>query len=219
MNSTSPQKIDRTAQSEGREQQGGRARMVGFLLFPMALLPFLALASYDWRDIAELAIPANETVHNLVGIVGARFAYNGYRLVGLAVWAIPAFIALAGAILASGRAFRPWRRALSLTLILFSGTALLELLNFAPSYAPLLHDRLNISDAGGALGYLVMKRGLASALSPFGASVLMVTMLIAGLILLIGAHNIVHALATVVDWASGHRARTPEEIEQALHRR
>ncbi len=219
MNTPAAQKIEKQSSPETHETQRARARVIGFLLFPLALLPFLALASYDWHDIAELAIPSNTPVHNLIGIAGARFAYNGYRLIGLAVWAIPAVMALAGAILASGRAFRPWRRALALTLLVFSGTALLELLNFAPSYAPLLHDRLNISDAGGALGYLVMKRGLASALSPFGASVLMVTMLVASLILLIGAHNIVRAMATVVDWASGGRARTPEEIEAAMRRR
>lgn len=219
MNTPTTQKIEKQSPPDLHEAQRAKARVIGFLLFPLALLPFLALASYDWHDIAELAIPTNPTVHNLVGIAGARFAYNGYRLIGLAVWAVPAVMALAGAILASGRAFRPWRRAFALTLLVFSGTALLELLNFAPSYSPLLHDRLNISDAGGALGYLVMKRGLASALSPFGASVLMVTMLVASLILLIGAHNIVRAMATVVDWASGGRAKTPEEIEAAVRRR
>lgn len=31
-----------------------RSRLIGFFMFPIALFPFLALASYNWRNIPDL---------------------------------------------------------------------------------------------------------------------------------------------------------------------
>ena len=65
-----------------------RRKLLGFFLFPIALVPRLALVSYRWQAMAALNIPP-EASSNLIGVVGDTFAYYGYLLIGLAVWAVP----------------------------------------------------------------------------------------------------------------------------------
>ncbi|MBR1871547.1 MAG: DNA translocase FtsK 4TM domain-containing protein [Kiritimatiellae bacterium] len=192
----------RPATRDIEEERAVRRRMWGFSILPLTLLPLLALYTYDWHDIAELCIPPNETPMNMIGIAGARFAYAGYKLVGLAVWAVPLLMALAGFILACGRAFKPSRRMFAMLLFMVSGTSLLELMNFSDAFRPLL-EKINIADAGGNLGYLVMKRGLADMLSPMGAAILMTTIFLVSLTMLAGIANIARAIEVL----SGRRHR------------
>ena len=76
---------NKTAHAE--HEAKNRRRLVGFFLFPIALFPLLALISYRWQAMEELNIPP-ETSSNLIGVVGDSFAYAGYQLIGLAIWAV-----------------------------------------------------------------------------------------------------------------------------------
>ena len=183
-----------------------RRRLLGFFLFPIALFPLLALISYRWQAIEKLNLPPEDS-SNLIGVVGDAFAYNGYQLIGLAIWAIPPLTLFLGLLLVLGRAFRPGRRFLAFLLFLFATTCLLQLLSATPSIAPLLHT-LNLgSNAGGALGYLVMDCGLSRLLSPFGAAVLMATLMAFALLAMIGLRTLLATLGNFI----GGRPLTPEE--------
>ena len=191
-----------------------RRRLMGFFLFPIALFPLLALISYRWQAIAELNLPP-EASSNLIGVVGDAFAYNGYLLIGLAVWAVPPLTLFLGLLLVLGRSFRPGRRFLAFLLFLFATTCLLQLLSATPSIAPILNT-LNLgTNAGGALGYIVMDCGLSRLLSPFGASILMATLMAFALLSMIGLRAILVTLGNFI----GGRPLTPEEQAERERKR
>ena len=179
-----------------------RRRVIGFFMFPLALFPFLALYTYNWRNVSDLCIPAEAPTSNLVGAAGDWFAYTGYQLLGLGIWSIPAACVFAGLRLVLGKSFHPGRRTLGVTLFIFAATCLLQVAGYSSSIAPLLRD-LNIEpNAGGAVGYLVMTRCLVYHLAPFGASVLMAILAVFALLIIAGPRNIVSFLARLTDWAA-----------------
>lgn len=181
-------------------------RLMGFFLFPIALFPLMALISYRWQAIESLNLPP-EISSNLIGVVGDAFAYNGYQLIGLAIWAVPPLTLFLGLLLILGKSFKPGRRFLSFMLFLFATTCLLQLLSASPSIAAILSS-LNLgTNAGGALGYLVMDCGLSRLLSPFGASILMAILMMFALLSMIGIRAILVTLGNFI----GGRPLTPEE--------
>jgi S-DNA-T family DNA segregation ATPase FtsK/SpoIIIE len=186
-----------------------RRRLIGFFLFPIALFPMLALVSYRWQAIEALHVPPEETT-NLIGVVGDSFAYCGYQLIGLATWAVPPLTLFLGLLLVLGKSFKPGRRFLAFMLFLFATTCLLQLLGASPNVKPIL-QKLNLgANAGGALGYLVMDCGLSRMLSPFGASVLMATLMLFALLAMIGIRTLLVSLGNFI----GGRPLTPEEQAQ-----
>ena len=195
-----------------------RRRIIGLFMFPIALFPFLALCTYNWRSISDLCIPAAHT-SNLIGVAGDWFAYTGYQILGLAVWSVPIICVYAGLRLVLGHTFHPGRRTLGVLLLVFSVTCLLQEAGTSPSLAPLLRD-LNIApNAGGAVGYLVMTKGLAYHLAPFGACVLMASLAVFALLLVIGPRNIVTGIAHLTDWAADRQkidGGTDEERDAAI---
>lgn len=185
-----------------------RRKLIGFFLFPIALFPFLALISYRWQAIEAMHIPPEKTA-NLIGVIGDTFAYCGYQLIGLAIWAVAPLTLFLGLLLVLGKTFRPGRRSLSFLLFMFATTCLLQLLGDAPSIASVLKE-LNLGgNAGGALGYLVMDCGLSRLVSPFGASVLMATLMLFALLSMIGFKTILVGLGNFI----GGKPLSPEEIE------
>ena len=203
-----------TEKTPPEHEMKNRRRLVGFFLFPIALFPLLALISYRWQAIAELNLPP-EASSNLIGVVGDAFAYNGYLLIGLAVWAVPPLTLFLGLLLVLGRSFRPGRRFLAFLLFLFATTCLLQLLSATPSIAPILNT-LNLgTNAGGALGYIVMDCGLSRLLSPFGASILMATLMAFALLSMIGLRAILVTLGNFI----GGRPLTPEEQAERERKR
>lgn len=186
-----------------------RRWLIGFFLFPIALFPLLALMSYRWQAIGALNVPP-ETSTNLIGVVGDTFAYCGYRTIGLAIWTVPPLTLLLGLLLILGKSFRPGLRFLAFLLFLFATTCLLQLLGGSPSLSPTL-ERLNLGrNAGGALGYLVMDCGLSRLLSPFGASILMATLMAFAMLSLIGFRTILVSIGNFI----GGKPLTPEEIAE-----
>ena len=191
-----------------------RRKLLGFFLFPIALFPLLALVSYRWQAMEALHVPP-EATSNLIGVVGDAFAYYGYQLIGLAIWAVPPLTLFLGLLLVLGKSFRPGRRFLAFLLFLFATTCLLQLLSASPSIAPTLHE-LNLGrNGGGALGYLVMDCALSRRLSPFGASILMVTLMVFALLAMIGFRTLLVAIGNFI----GGRPLTPEELAERERQR
>ena len=188
-------------------EERNRRKLIGFFLFPIALFPLLALMSYRWQAMESLHVPP-EASSNLIGVVGDAFAYWGYMLIGLAIWAVPPLTIFLGLLLVLGRSFRPGRRFLAFILFLFATTCLLQLLSGTPSIAPTL-QQLNLGkNAGGALGYLVMDCGLSRLLSSFGASVLMASLMMFALLSMIGIRTLLVAIGNFI----GGKPLTPEEL-------
>ncbi len=173
----------------------------GWLLFPVSLFPLVALLTYDWRAISALQSPS-VTSSNWVGALGDGFAYYGYLFFGLAIWILPALCILAGLMRVTGRRFfTRGRIAWTLLFIVCSACLAQTVQGHAPGIAALL-DTLNLSNAGGVIGYLLMTRGLASLLSDFGASVLMLCLMFATFIAIIGLSNLSRGAIAVLRWAT-----------------
>ena len=179
-----------------------RRRLIGFFMFPIALFPFLALISYNWRDISTLQIPPEEPTSNLFGAAGCWFSYYGYQLVGLAVWSIPLLCVFIGILLVVGKPFRIGRRAFGVLLSIISLTCLLQLAGHTPTLEGVLRSLNIVPNAGGAVGYLLITRGLAPLLSRFGSGVLMLCLLVFSVLFTIGFRNIISILARITAWAS-----------------
>ena len=192
-----------------------RRRILGFFLFPVALFPLLALLSYDWREIPALCIPPLRPTANLIGIAGDWFAYVGYQTFGLAIWVVPPICIFAGLLLIVGRTFHPGRRSLGIVLFTLALTCMLQLTGGTPGVQSILHS-LNIEpNAGGAIGYLIMTRGLTRVLSPFGSGMLMASLMLFALLWTIGLRTLIHAVGRLLDWCMDRRQLTPEEEAEA----
>ena len=207
---TDPKTQNSTGDSSGEPRL--KRRLFGLLLFPIALFPFFALITYNWRDMPQFAVPPLSPSANLIGVAGDLFAYTGYRMIGLAVWVVPLLCVFAGILFIGGHSLHLGRRAVGFLSFLFFATCFLQLLGRAPAVTRILHA-LNIEpNAGGAVGYIVMTRGLAQFLSPFGAGILAALLMIASLLFTIGFKNVLRGLGFLTEWAAAHE---PSEEERA----
>ena len=183
-----------------------RRSVVAWLLFPLALFPLGALLSYDWRSRPELCAPPAPS-HNWIGALGDGFAYYGYLVFGLAIWIVPLVCVVAAVCLVRGRRMRPGRRELWFTAFLAAAACLLQVLGAHANGVSALARRLNLADAGGAIGYLAMTRCLSPLLSDFGSAVLVVVLMALSLVGAVGARNLADFFAFVFKWALGGEGR------------
>lgn len=187
-----------------------RRSVVAWLLFPLALFPLGALLSYDWRARPELCVPPAPS-HNWIGALGDGFAYYGYLVFGLAIWIVPLVCVVAALCLIRGRRMRPGRREAWFTAFLASVSCLLQVLGTHANGISSLAARLNLADAGGAIGYLLMTRCLSPLLSDFGSAVLVVVFMALSLVGAVGVRNLADFFAAVFRWALGKGRGKKEE--------
>ena len=177
-----------------------RHRAAGWLLVSLTFLPIVALLTYDWRAITALQSPPQVSA-NLFGPLGDVFAYGGYSLIGFTVWLIPLACVVTGVSLLYGRRAKPCSRTLWFLLLLTSLSSLLQVFqHHAPGFAALA-DRVNVANAGGVVGYLVMDRFLAPLLNESGASILMAALLVFAAVCSIGLDTLVHVCVALFTWA------------------
>jgi len=194
----------------------------GWFIFPILLLfPLVALLTYDWRAIAALHTPPQDTT-NWVGALGDAFAYHGYTLVGLAVWAVPIACVALGLVLIFTRRGCGLRSIAWFFVLLAACACLLQVAQrHAPGILAAL-ERLNLANAGGVVGYLVMTRLLSPLLSDFGGSVIMILVALVALVEVLGPKNIAVFFVALYRWATAHghvapsreAAGSDEEYEQ-----
>ncbi len=172
----------------------------GWLLFPLSLFPLVALLTYDWRS-SPLHIPSTPS-SNWVGAIGDSFAYYGYQLFGLAIWIVPV-VCIFGAIALVVGHRRPGRRSLWFGLFLLCAACLMQVAQSrAPGISALL-EKINLANAGGALGYLLMTRLLSPLLSDFGASVLVLSVMTVSLVASVGLSRLGAFFILIYRWALG----------------
>ena len=175
---------------------------LSWLLFPLALFPLVALLTYDWRCISSLHSPPMPST-NWIGALGDGFAYCGYMIFGLAIWIVPVLSVVAGLCLICGRRMRPGRRELWFFLFLVCQSCIIQVVGDHAGAVADITAKINIHNAGGAIGHLLMTRCLSPLLSDFGASVLMVLLMLVSLVAAVGAGNIAAFFAAIARWAVG----------------
>ena len=175
---------------------------LSWLLFPLALFPLVALLTYDWRAIDTLKSPPMPST-NWIGALGDGFAYYGYTVFGLAIWMVPVMSVIAGLCLICGRRMRPGRRELWFLMFLSSLSCIIQVVGDHAGAVADITAKINIHNAGGAIGHLLMTRCLSPLLSDFGASVLMVLLMLVSLIAAVGAGNIASFFSVIAAWAVG----------------
>ena len=187
-----------------------RRRVVAWLLFPLSLFPLAALLTYDWHAIAALNLPPAPS-SNWIGPLGDRFAYYGYCIFGLAIWLVPVACVLTalGALLrrSTDRRLRwPW--------ILLTTCSIACLLQAMGEHSPFVNGaarQLNVMDAGGWIGYLVMTRLLSPLVSDFGAAVIMTVLLVVSFVATVGLGAIAGFFAALFAWATAGRTGAPAD--------
>lgn len=187
-----------------------------FALFPFSLVPFVALATYDWRSMPFLQTPSAPSA-NWIGVLGDYFAYFGYGIFGLAIWIVPAFcIASSLRSIRSGiLARKSWAKRLAWRLTMMTATA--SLLQLVQGHAPgmdSLLGRLNLMAAGGATGYMIMEKGLAELLGPAGAGMAALAALAVSTTFAIGTDSIAWFFTTLWNWATGRNAASEDPEEE-----
>lgn len=171
-----------------------------WLMFPLALFPLVALLTYDWRAIEALNTPPVRST-NWIGALGDGFAYYGYLLFGLAIWIVPVLSVIAGLCLVCGRKMRPGKREAWLAMFLISLSCITQVVGDHAGLVATVTRKINIHNAGGIFGHILMTRFLSPLLSDFGSSVLMVILLLVSLIAAIGANNIAALFSAIGRWA------------------
>ena len=184
-------------------------RLLAWATLPLALFPLVALLTYDWRAVSALCTPPAPST-NWIGALGDGFAYYGYATFGLAIWIVPAVCVVSALGLVRGRRARPASRRLWLGVFLLSVSCLLQVFGDRVAFLAQTVGRLNIQNAGGWIGYLVMTRLLAPAISDFGASVVMLVTMTASLVAAVGIRSLAAGFAALFRWALARQPASPQ---------
>ena len=178
-----------------------------------SFFPAIALLTYDWHAMESLQSPASPS-SNWIGATGDYFAYFGYLSLGFAVWLIP-FISII-CIFKMPFAKRHVLGIKSLLLISLLITSVASMLQLCQNHIPgfsLPLERLNIPDAGGAVGYLIMTKALLPLLGEFGAGIIMAILFIISLVNLVGISRLVAGFRSLVAWVMNPGTKTTPDAK------
>ncbi len=157
----------------------------GVILLALCLLSFLCVFSFNAEDIGFLHDPPASPPHNLVGPLGAWFAYIGFLLFGVGGYLVP-FILLTGGLMMTFRSYeRGWPVWAWLTAGLVSLSSLAE---YQPDLWSVLTALLNVGSPGGLAGQMLAVRTLGRLINHTGAGIIFVTVFILALLQLTGMH-------------------------------
>ena len=180
-------------------EDAGWRRLWGIILVPLCLFLALGLFSYDWKDISLLQAPPNSPPTNLIGPVGAWLSFGLFMFLGLGAYLAPLWCLVFGIVLFFDREERVWPRGIWLFVWMLSVVALMELsaggAKSDPENSWLLTRcaALNITEAGGLFGRLLIRGLLVHALSPVGTGIVIWSMFSVALVLLVEVRNLVRA--------------------------
>ena len=167
--------------------------VIGLLLLGAGTLLFLALISYDARDVPSSSWLArysetNRHAHNFVGIAGAYVGGILYFLFGAASFLIAAILFGFGTL----KLIKPdallVRRLPWCFLFVISGACLLQLPH------SLLHDWpdfMNVRGPGGVIGLWLGKGVFQHAFNKLGSLILLSGLYVSSLILMTGVHPVI----------------------------
>ena len=181
---------------------------LGWILPLFAFFPLLALATYDWHAISALNVPAAPS-SNWIGALGDQFAYWGYKLVGFAIWLVPAICIAGGLMFATGRRLHTGLKKLWLFAFIAAVACIIEAITGGLPGTGRLLARINADNAGGMIGYLLMTKLLCPLIGGFGAVIAMIVFAAVTLVLAIGLRNLLSALVALWRWSIAGVSRKP----------
>ena len=192
-------------------EQGLWARLVGFVLILLVLLPVLSLVSYTWRDVPWLNAETNRAPANLIGLAGAVGAFAGYSLFGLAVWLLPVYMAILGVRLLLGRFRHPWRSVIWAVVFQIAACSLFQLGEWTRAVEALHIWR---GAAGGALGWFLTTICLKPVLGVVGCAIIMLVLAFLAIGFGIGWQNWYDLFLDIRDKIEERRLRNASEEER-----
>ncbi len=190
-------------------------KVMGGVLLLATLLAFLALISYDWRDISWLANPASPDTQglptNFIGNLGAWMTFFGYGIAGMAYryFAIP-LLGILSCFLLHGRVRFFRLRILWMTLLYITLACIFQAYGGSDGSGIPLLGELNLRpNAGGAIGQWLVSSLLAPLLGTVGLHLILWPLAIFFLILLVGVRNTICLIARL------STPRTPRMMEDS----
>jgi S-DNA-T family DNA segregation ATPase FtsK/SpoIIIE len=162
-----------------------KREVIGILLLALCLLSFLCVFSFHAEDICWLHTPPASPPYNLVGPLGAWFAYVGFLLFGVNGYLLP-FVLMTGGLMMT---FRSYERGWPVWAWLTAGLTTLS--GLAEYQAPVwqsLTNYLGVGSPGGVIGEMLAIRTLGRLVGHTGAGVLFVTVLLLAVLQLTGLH-------------------------------
>jgi S-DNA-T family DNA segregation ATPase FtsK/SpoIIIE len=158
--------------------------LLGLAMVVASVVLMLALFSYDRADLAANASPPNHPIHNLLGRVGAWFAYALLFIIGASSYLLPVLLMAFGlANFVPGLAFlrQGWRSTAAGIALMISAMGLLDL--FTGSL-PSMGTRGNAISAGGLIGHQLNATLVVYFLNRTGAALVYGTLYLGSLVVL-----------------------------------
>jgi S-DNA-T family DNA segregation ATPase FtsK/SpoIIIE len=166
--------------SAGAAHARGLNDVIGLVLVALGLLLLVAQVSFDRDDLAANRVPANETVHNWIGSVGAHLANGLFFLFGAGAFLLSILLL----IFAAGYFFETFaylrRRSAWILVLFFSSLGLFDLYSHS---LEALRQNLNAQSAGGLIGNLMNDLVFGHFGKP-GATIIYVTLYLVSLLFL-----------------------------------
>lgn len=172
------------AQQEKAEYPSSTRVVIGVVTLLSAVIGFLSLFSYNWRDIGWLQTPPNYPATNWIGALGAWSAFLTLNLAGIGAFIIPAWLMSLGALLIFYRG-QLRKKACWIAVSLAFLAAVIDLHGGFR-----IREAYNLVHEGGILGWLITHSLLIRWLSPFGAGLILWSALIGSALMAIGPHNV-----------------------------
>lgn len=174
--------------------------VLGYAFMPMALVPLLALFTYNWKAIEFLQTPP-EKCTNLFGMLGNYFAYYGYNLIGFGVWLIPALTFRLAFRFTFASENKVRKSDWWIVLFMLAVSILLQVgQTCLPAILSSMHS-LNIANAGGVIGYLLVDKLLVPSISAFGTTIIALILLTISALLSINFAKISVFIKGILKWA------------------
>ncbi|MFM8359449.1 MAG: DNA translocase FtsK 4TM domain-containing protein, partial [Verrucomicrobiota bacterium] len=171
-----------------REFRPGWNDFAGWLYVLGAAVVALALFTYDRHDLASNSLPPNSSIHNFMGVFGARLASGLFFLVGATAYVLPVVAAALGLarFLESLRYLRHWRAALGVSGLVIAVAGALDLA--PPDWLPSLGVRGESLGPGGVLGWALNHYLFRHFFNATGAALLYGLVYLGSLLLLTDFH-------------------------------
>lgn len=178
-------------------------RIWGATLMVLTIILFLALISYDWRDISWLHNPPSPPAGvpmNRIGILGAWLTFFGYGFAGLAYryFALP-LLMLTSCFMMHGRVHYFRLRVIWIFGLYVTLACLFQAFCGDDGASSPLLVQLNLRpNAGGALGQWIVTGALRQFLGEMGLQLLLWPLALFFLLMIIGVRNTLFFLTRLV---------------------
>lgn len=196
------------------QSEKGMRKIWGVLFLALFLFSLLGLFSYNPDDISIYKTPPNNPSDNLIGLVGAWLSFILFTFLGVGAYVTPLWCLVVGLILMLDEEEKVWPRVIWASVMLLTLASAVEL---NPDMWLAVSSRLNIEPCpGGILGWLLMRSVLVKWLSPVGAGILVWSVLLAALMMLVGANNLTRGFTCCVEMVKNAIAAIAERHNARL---